>query len=152
MSLHLSGRSRVCGQKWMCRCERAAWRAATRSGRRMKYDRNGSLRFLVASAATSVRPHRAAVTSARVSDQFKGYSADTCPRVQRCGLMAVQQMERLTGASRHACWRRQFTTPHCAQPHDDGLRAVRHAPRPQDILLLQPQESPAALNRNGFDF
>lgn len=57
--------------------------------------------------------------------------------------MAVQQIDRLTGASRHACWRCQFNTPDCAQPHDDGLRAICHAlwlqDNPARELLLQPE-------------
>lgn len=64
-------------------------------------------------------------------------------QVQRCSLMAVQQIDRLTGASRHACWRCQFNTPDCAQPHDDGLRAICHALWLRDIpgreLFLQPE-------------
>lgn len=44
--------------------------------------------------------------------------------VQRCSLMALQQIDRLTGASRYACPRRQFYTPGCPQLHDDRLRAI----------------------------
>lgn len=84
-----------------------------------------------------------AVTSTQASDQFKGYSADTCPPSAEVQLMAVQQIDRLTGASRHACWRCQFNTPDCPRPHDDGLRAICHALWLQDTPEESSSPSPA---------
>lgn len=52
--------------------------------------------------------------------------------------MAVQQIDRLTGASRHACWRRQFNTPGCSRSHDDVLGAICHASWRQEKRTLPP--------------
>lgn len=76
----------------------------------------------------SSSPFWLSVTSTQASDQFKGYSADTCPpsaEVQPNGCTANRPSDR---GSRHAGWRRQFNPPDCAQLHEDRLRAICHAP------------------------